>query len=337
MRRYPITAGPGPAGRPVGPLDNLPPRASPRRLSAVGGLGLDKYLEIGNNSSSCEDDTARQQILLPFEAAGRGDPAHAPRTARRRLPGELPLPLACLVVPVPGAADERERARVDLELRIAAHLPGGRLSLTITDNRYTMISVKRGGGAFRLRLHHMFLGAELALVQALARYVSANDAAASRVLSDFIDSNQKMIKAGQARRRVPAAIEPRGEIHDLRPIFDELNATYFDGKIDARITWGLRSLLRRRPRWHRSIKMGSYSVEDRLIRIHPSLDRPFVPRLFVASVVFHEMLHQKHDIPTVAGRRRYHTPAFYEDEARLAWYDAARRWEHENLDRILVF
>jgi hypothetical protein len=82
-----------------------------------------------------------------------------------------------------------------------------------------------------------------------------------------------------------------GEHHDLRVIFDELNARYFDSRIDAAITWGARS---GRARRRNSIKMGSYSVEDRLIRIHRSLDRVFVPRFFVEWIVFHEMLHQVH-------------------------------------------
>ena len=44
--------------------------------------------------------------------------------------------------------------------------------------------------------------------------------------------------------------------------------------------------------------MGSYSVEDRLIRIHPTLDRPDVPRYYVAWIVYHEMLHQSTAFPS---------------------------------------
>src|SRR6266446_133498 len=62
---------------------------------------------------------------------------------------------------------EDESARQALELRIAQHVPDGRLALAVTDNRYTMISVKREKGMFRLRLHHMFLHAEDEVVRAL--------------------------------------------------------------------------------------------------------------------------------------------------------------------------
>jgi hypothetical protein len=238
---------------------------------------------------------------------------------------------------LPSAHDPRELARRELELRISAHIPFGSLTLTVTDNRYTMISVKRHSGRFRLRLHHMFLTADHELVRVLARYVSANDQTASRVLNHFIDRHQREIRKGPRRRSPQIALEPRGAVHDLTQIYDQLNGDYFEDRIQARITWGQRAPAGKRMRRHNSIKMGSYSVEDRLIRIHPSLDRPFVPSMFVAWIVFHEMLHQKHDIPTVHGRRQYHTPAFLHEEATYARYEEARRWEHQNLDRLLVF
>lgn len=83
--------------------------------------------------------------------------------------------------------------------------------------------------------------------------------------------------------------------------------------------------------------MGSYCMEDRLIRIHPSLDRTFVPRLFVEWVVYHEMLHQKHGVPLIDGRRQFHSPEFMQEEAQYENYERASRWERENLDRILVY
>ncbi len=183
----------------------------------------------------------------------------------------------------------------------------------------------------------MFLDASPDIVRALGRYAAHNDRAASpRALGLFIEDHQVSIRP--ERRRAPRLVPLRtvGRIHELSAIYDELNRRYFDNTIDARITWGQRVPEGRRRR-RSSIKMGSYSVEDRLIRIHPSLDRAFVPRLFVEWIVYHEMLHQKHDIPVVDGRRQFHTPAFLIEEAAFAHYDVARRWERENLDKLLVF
>ncbi len=186
----------------------------------------------------------------------------------------------------------------------------------------------------------MFLEAEAEVVRALGRYVARNDRDASRLLGRFIDINQRKIRRSRrySLRRPPAvSIETRGEVHDLQELYDDLNRRYFADCIDARITWGQRNPEGAKRRRRNSIKMGSYSVEDRLIRIHPSLDRLFVPRLFVEWIVFHEMLHQKHDIPVIGGRRIFHTPEFMAEEASFEHYPRARQWERDNLDRILHY
>lgn len=230
-----------------------------------------------------------------------------------------------------GALDD---ARRRLERRIRAHMPRATLTLVFTDNRYTMISVRRDAArrAYRLRVHHMFADAPPEVTRALARYVRHNDRDASRLLGEYIDAHQHRVRP--RRDRAGARCVTRGAHHDLQAIFDDLNRRYFGGAIDARITWGARSRRRRR---RNSIKMGSYSVEDRLIRIHRTLDRAFVPRFFVEWIVYHEMLHQVHEAPIVKGRRRFHTPAFLADEARFERYDEARAWERAHIEELLDF
>jgi hypothetical protein len=205
-----------------------------------------------------------------------------------------------------------------------------------------MISVRRLGPRtlgmrserrYEVRLHHMFADADPVITRALAHYIADNDADASRILGDFIDANADHVR-GRARRAPTQVIFTAGEHHDLRTIFDELNARYFDNRIDAAITWGARS---GRPRRRNSIKMGSYSVEDRLIRIHRSLDRAFVPRFFVAWIVFHEMLHQVHDIRVKNGRREFHSKEFLAAEAGFELYEQAKLWERRHLDALLTY
>ena len=226
-------------------------------------------------------------------------------------------------------------AQDSLERRIRAHLARAHLQVTLTDNRYTMISVRRIAKQrrYEIRLHHMFADADPVITRALARYVVDNDPEASRVLGDFIDDNSGHVR-GRARRSPGSVIFTAGEIHDLREIYDDLNARYFENRIDAAITWGARTS---RPRRRNSIKMGSYSVEDRLIRIHRTLDRAFVPQFFVAWIVFHEMLHQVHDIRVRNGRREFHSKQFLADEAQFEHYDEAKLWERRHLDAILTF
>jgi predicted metal-dependent hydrolase len=242
--------------------------------------------------------------------------------------------------PGPELAD----AQASLERRIRAHLARGTVRVTLTDNRYTMISVRRqarGGGRPRpgrdrhydVRLHHMFADADPAITRALARYIADNDRDASRALGDFIDTRTEQVR-GRARRSPLQVVVTAGDHHDLRAIYDDLNRRYFDDRIEAAITWGPRT---GRARRRNSIKMGSYSVEDRLIRIHRSLDRAFVPRFFVEWIVFHEMLHQVHDIKVRNGRREFHSKAFLADEARFEHYLEARAWERRHLDALLTY
>ncbi len=226
-------------------------------------------------------------------------------------------------------------AQDSLERRIRAHMTKGRVQVTLTDNRYTMISVRRipREKRYEVRLHHMFADADPVITRALAHYIAENDSEASRVLGDFIDANSDHVR-GRSRRAPAQVIFTAGEHYDLRQIYDELNALYFENKIDASITWGART---GRVRRRNSIKMGSYSVEDRLIRIHRSLDRAFVPRFFVAWIVFHEMLHQVHDIRVKNGRREFHSKEFLADEAQFADYEQARVWERRHLDALLTY
>ena len=226
-------------------------------------------------------------------------------------------------------------AQDSLERRIRAHMTKGRVLVTLTDNRYTMISVRRlpREKRYEVRLHHMFADADPVITRALAHYIAENDADASRVLGDFIDANSDHVR-GRARRTPAQVIFTAGEFHDLRQIYDEINTRYFEGKIVASITWGART---GRSRRRNSIKMGSYSVEERLIRIHRSLDRAFVPRFFVEWIVFHEMLHQVHDIRVKNGRREFHSREFLADESQFEHYDQSRAWERRHLDALLTY
>ena len=82
--------------------------------------------------------------------------------------------------------------------------------------------------------------------------------------------------------------------------------------------------------------MGSYSADSKVIRIHPALDQPLVPRFFVEWIVFHEMLH--HVYRARRGRRRaaLRAPAgVHGARAPLPRLPPRAAWENENLDLLL--
>jgi len=228
-----------------------------------------------------------------------------------------------------GDLSETQRNRLQRRLQSCLSAP---VSVTLTDNHSTMVSVRRRGGTLRARVHYMFADAPDRVLRALARYIARADRRDSALLAGYVEANHWRIRQHRRKRRCAPVPEPAGSVHDLAEILNSLNRQYFGGEIDARITWGARSTRSRR---RQSIKMGSYSVEDRLIRIHPALDRMEVPRYFVEWIVFHEMLHQVFDIPTINGRRQFHPPAFLERERDFEHYDKARRWERRHLDRLL--
>jgi hypothetical protein len=166
-------------------------------------------------------------------------------------------------LPLPHEVDESESAV--LERRIQAHMRG-KLELTVTDNRTSIISVKRMGGVFRVRLHHMFLGADPRVLRSLGRYIEKADAESSLILEQYIEKHSHLIR-DPAPVVQGEEIRTKGSVHDLQEIFDALNRRYFANGIKAKVTWGRPTS--GPPRHHRSAKMGTYSVEDRIIHIHP--------------------------------------------------------------------
>jgi len=220
-----------------------------------------------------------------------------------------------------------------LERRLRARLRTD-VAVEVHDNTHTMVTFERTRRGWHIRVHHMFLAAPEDVVTALAEFVRSADARSSAVLDRFIERNKAFIRRvspAQLRRRL--RIEPVGRHHDLSAIFAALNRRYFAGRISATITFGP-APRSRRPR--KSIKMGSYSADSRVIRIHPALDQPKVPRYFVEWIVFHEMLHHVYRARRGDdGRRCVHPPEFMEHERRFHDFQRAQAWENENLDVLL--
>jgi hypothetical protein len=207
-----------------------------------------------------------------------------------------------------------------------------RVRLTVHDNRSTMVSFRRNRAEVHYRVHHMFLDAPGEIVTALAAFAGAvrGSSARRREAGSRIDA---FVRRNRARIAVPRAdrLEPRGRVHDLAAIYDRLNAEHFEGRIEARIGWGAVRGGRRR----RTVKTGVYVQDARLIRIHPTLDRPEVPEFYVAAVVFHEMLHQAVPAREVGGRRIVHGADFRRRERAYPDHTRAKAWEERNLSLLL--
>src|SRR5436190_13229909 len=128
-------------------------------------------------------------------------------------------------------------------------------------------------------------------------------------------------------------LQHEGRYFDLRANFDRLNERYFGGKLRGyKVMWGRKR--KRRPKEY--FVFGTIQEEDRVIRINPALDQPFVPAWFLRYILYHEMLHAVvPDEVLSQGRRRVHTEEFNRRERKFPGYRRARRWEEENLSRFL--
>jgi hypothetical protein len=232
---------------------------------------------------------------------------------------------------------EGARQALERRLSMANRSP---VILSVTDNVRQMVSHTLTSGVLQIRLHHMFLDAPAPVQEALVRYVIEAERSASQLVGKYIEENGHRIRASHP---VSRPLVTQGASHDLLTIFNTVNAKYFGGGVDALITWGRAGARKaggrkqatggRTPR--RSIKLGSYSATERLIRVHPSLDRPWVPRYFVSYIVFHEMLH--HVIPSSqgSGRRMLHPPLFLARERTFRDFERAIAWERQHISRLL--
>jgi len=269
-----------------------------------------------------------------------------------------------------GAAASRPEATAYAELfRRLSRLTGGRLrSLLLTDNRRTILSVRAAHAAARpvpappspihLRIHRSFAGAPDPVLRAVAAFLaSAKGSTTARQSLAAIREHfhhhrlprgprepqgaRAAAGASAAEKDRRLSLCPVGDVLDLREIAADLNQRYFEGRLKVRISWGKSAAESSQPAGNcrrtrtASLQLGSYSYEDRLIRVHRVLDRPSVPRYVVESVVYHELLHA--DLPPVTrrGRRYFHTPEFRRRERHFRHFERADCWVRDNLHQLL--
>jgi len=291
-----------------------------------------------------------RELARPVRRTAAADSATTETAARRRplqldlfnaqpAPAHEALKPTARPVLVPRAADP-DAARFEL-LRRLNRMTGGRLhSLALTDNRRTILSVRpvRPGTQLDLRLHRSFLEASEDVLRAVAAFVESKRGTdrSREALVVIRDHFSQCRTAARTRRLV---LNPQGAVLDLREVAADLNQRYFDGRLQAAITWGKASAgaahhCRRRARTS-SLQLGSYSYEDGLIRLHRVLDDPGVPRYVVEAVVYHELLHADMPPEVRGGRRQFHTPEFRRRERLFRHLEKAERWIQEHLPELL--
>ncbi|MGB0679147.1 MAG: hypothetical protein ACPGUV_05755 [Polyangiales bacterium] len=227
---------------------------------------------------------------------------------------------------------ELEQKELTQRLAQALRAP---VQLTLTDNRRVLLSGVCEAGGWRVRLHRMFVCADAALLHAIAAYLQRRCRHAAARIDAHIAAHRHWLKT-------PAAAPPRllaqGRVHDLQPILCEVvdGQETVEGVALPRIGWGRAGQAKRRG-GRRSIRLGSYCRQHAAIRIHPALDQGWVPRFFVAYVVFHEWLHHVIPAEQTASGWQSHTAHFRQREQAYPDYARALTWQRAHLKRLLRY
>lgn len=137
-------------------------------------------------------------------------------------------------------------------------------------------------------------------------------------------------RAARDGRRL-ARLNPKGTVHDLEASFAAINARYFSGALQARITW--------------SARVGGLSTHTvardpegrpyHLLTISRGYDDPEVTPEILGGVVYHECLHIAIPPRNASGRRVVHGPDFRAREREYAHYEVWRKWHRDGLPRAL--
>ncbi|HXU33980.1 MAG TPA: hypothetical protein VN851_25690 [Thermoanaerobaculia bacterium] len=238
--------------------------------------------------------------------------------------------------------DLRER---DLFRHLSRLLDRRLSTLKLTDNQRTILSFRPEGPAparFQIRLHRSFLWAPEEVLKAVSIFVQSRkkspraQEALLRIREHFAQNR------GGAERKRRIVLRPYGDAYDLEKLRERLVALYFaaqnaTGRLDVPITWGRQGRWRKPTRRRTStIQLGSYNFEDHVIRIHPLLDDPEVPRYVVESVIYHELLHAAMPPVSDGHRRCIHSPEFRRREELFPEHRRAERWIAEKLPEFLI-
>lgn len=208
---------------------------------------------------------------------------------------------------------------------------GKPVDVVFTENRVNLISVSSIRPNVRLRIHKMFAFADDEVLDDLIQFVLGKKGSSGKILDEFIRREGHLARAASKSPGRKIRIRAKGKRFHLTAIFKKLNREYFEGKLDCKITWGKMPPSKKRS----SIRLGSFVEEDRLIRIHPLLDREEVPEEYIESIVYHEMIHAHLGISGQDSRRTRHGDEFRSLERKFIHYSRARTWEKHHIRKLL--
>jgi len=161
----------------------------------------------------------------------------------------------------------------------------------------------------------------LALILLAKLYRKKVDSAHQNTYRSFILQTeiQERARAVRTQRcRVIRGRGSRGRHIDLEELFDRLNDRYFAGALaKPRLSWSARKS---------RFVLGRYDATHHTIFLSRVFDAPSIPEYVIEFVMFHEMLHVKHQSRVRHSRIIVHTPEFKTEERNFPHYQEAKLW-----------
>ena len=136
----------------------------------------------------------------------------------------------------------------------------------------------------------------------------------------FAGQTEIIGQANNARKERGRKIvsSPRGQFYDLNEIFERVNRSFFQNKLEKPVlSWSQKKT-------HRLF--GHQDAVHNTIVISRTLDDSRVPQFVVEFVLYHELLHIVHPMRIVNGKRQIHSPAFRRDERKFTRFEEAELW-----------
>lgn len=179
----------------------------------------------------------------------------------------------------------------------------------------------------RIRVSDIFTDApphvyhSLALILLSKLYRKEIDKSHHRTYRTFILQNEIQERARTTRnnrcRQTPVR-GSQGRHIDLDGIFNRLNERYFGNAIPKpRLSWSARKS---------RYVLGRYDATHMTIFISRLFDSPNIPHYVCEYVMYHEMLHVKHQSQIRDARILVHTRDFRQEERRFLQYQEAKLW-----------
>ncbi len=258
--------------------------------------------------------------------------ACSPSLERQETASATSLPVSApAVIPPrplpPGLLQEKKRR--DREMWLASCL-NTKVQLVLTANEKRLASMRRPCGELHLRVVARAVELPDTAWETIVMWVRKPDRATTQVL---LHSLRAPPHEEAQVLKPPRSYWGGGVHHNLAALLQEENQARFGGRYDGKIIWGMKGKAQGGRRRH--LRLGSYSHNEKLIRIHPTLDRAGVPSWILTTTIHHELLHwEMGPSERAEGRRKIHPPEFRQREALHPQHSLSVEWLKNHLSEL---